>query len=80
MKIVHVSGVCADNNARVRLPCACSQGWTPDFIPHVLQEAVDNKYFHELIPVSGSYAISKHDRDEEGEAHVCSPFLRVHDL
>ncbi len=27
------------------------QGWTPDFIPLVLQEAIDNKYFDELIPV-----------------------------
>jgi cysteine synthase A len=29
------------------------QGWTPDFIPLVLQEAVDNKGFDELIPVAG---------------------------
>ncbi len=30
------------------------QGWTPDFIPHVLQEAIDGSYYDELIPVSGS--------------------------
>ena len=30
------------------------QGWTPDFIPLVLQEAIDNKGFDELIPVSGA--------------------------
>lgn len=30
------------------------QGWTPDFIPHVLQEAIDNKYYDELIPVAGA--------------------------
>ena len=29
------------------------QGWTPDFIPHVLQEAVDDKLYDELIPVAG---------------------------
>ncbi len=29
------------------------QGWTPDFIPKVLQEAIDQHYYDELIPVSG---------------------------
>lgn len=29
------------------------QGWTPDFIPQVLQEAVDNKTYESLIPVAG---------------------------
>lgn len=29
------------------------QGWTPDFIPHVLQEAVDDRLYDELIPVAG---------------------------
>ncbi len=29
------------------------QGWTPDFIPLVLQEAIDNNYYDELIPISG---------------------------
>jgi cysteine synthase A len=33
------------------------QGWTPDFIPLVLQEAMDNHYFDELIPVPGSVAM-----------------------
>jgi cysteine synthase len=33
------------------------QGWTPDFIPLVLQEAIDNGYFDELIPVPGSAGI-----------------------
>jgi cysteine synthase A len=33
------------------------QGWTPDFIPLVLQEAVDNDYFDELIPVPGPVGI-----------------------
>jgi cysteine synthase A len=33
------------------------QGWTPDFIPFVLQEAIDNNYFDELIPVAGPDAI-----------------------
>jgi cysteine synthase A len=29
------------------------QGWTPDFIPLVLQESIDKKYFDELVPVPG---------------------------
>ncbi len=33
------------------------QGWTPDFIPHVLQEAIDGGYYDELIPVSGADGI-----------------------
>ncbi|MFC3631172.1 PLP-dependent cysteine synthase family protein [Paracoccus angustae] len=30
------------------------QGWTPDFIPYVLQEALDNGGYDELIPIPGS--------------------------
>src|SRR5512132_1411748 len=33
------------------------QGWTPDFIPWVLQEAVDKKFIDELIPIAGPVAI-----------------------
>jgi cysteine synthase A len=29
------------------------QGWTPDFIPLVLQEAIDERYYDELVPVTG---------------------------
>ena len=29
------------------------QGWTPDFIPLVLQEAVDKKYFDERVAIAG---------------------------
>ncbi|MGI9411930.1 MAG: PLP-dependent cysteine synthase family protein [Hyphomicrobiaceae bacterium] len=29
------------------------QGWTPDFIPYVMQEAVDKSFYDELIPISG---------------------------
>jgi cysteine synthase len=29
------------------------QGWTPDFIPMVLQEAIDGHYYDELIPIPG---------------------------
>lgn len=29
------------------------QGWTPDFIPYVLQEAIDGRYYDELLPVTG---------------------------
>ncbi len=44
------------------------QGWTPDFIPFVLQEAIDNKYFDEMIPVPGPEGIawSKRLAAEEG--------------
>jgi cysteine synthase A len=30
------------------------QGWTPDFIPAILQESVDKRYYDDLRPVSGS--------------------------
>ena len=33
------------------------QGWTPDFIPYVLQEAIDGRYYDELIPVPGAEGI-----------------------
>lgn len=33
------------------------QGWTPDFIPYVLQEAIDKHYYDELIPIAGPVAI-----------------------
>jgi cysteine synthase A len=33
------------------------QGWTPDFIPAVLQEAVDKAYYDDLRPVSGATGI-----------------------
>jgi cysteine synthase A len=29
------------------------QGWTPDFIPLVLQEAIDQSFYDELIPIPG---------------------------
>ncbi|RBI75696.1 cysteine synthase [Roseovarius sp. TE539] len=34
------------------------QGWTPDFIPLVLQEAIDAGHFDELIPVAGAAGIA----------------------
>ena len=33
------------------------QGWTPDFIPLILQESIDNNYFDELLPVPGPTGI-----------------------
>ena len=33
------------------------QGWTPDFIPYVLQEAIDQHYYDALIPVPGPVGI-----------------------
>src|SRR5215218_53273 len=29
------------------------QGWTPDFIPFVLQEAVDKKFYDQILPIPG---------------------------
>jgi len=34
------------------------QGWTPDFIPYVLQEAVDKGNYDELIPIPGPEGIA----------------------
>lgn len=44
------------------------QGWTPDFIPYVLQETLDNAYYDELRPVPGPEGIawSKRLAAEEG--------------
>jgi cysteine synthase A len=33
------------------------QGWTPDFIPLVLQEAIDAAFYDEVVPVAGAEAI-----------------------
>ncbi len=33
------------------------QGWTPDFIPLVLQEAIDKRFYDELLPVAGASGI-----------------------
>lgn len=34
------------------------QGWTPDFIPYVMQEAIDNGYVDEILPIAGPDAIA----------------------
>jgi cysteine synthase len=34
------------------------QGWTPDFIPYVLQESIDKSFYDELIPIPGAEAIA----------------------
>ena len=34
------------------------QGWTPDFIPYVLQEAIDGAYYDQLLPVKGTDGIA----------------------
>jgi cysteine synthase A len=33
------------------------QGWTPDFIPYVLQETLDEHYYDDLIPIAGPVGI-----------------------
>lgn len=44
------------------------QGWTPDFIPLVMQEALDEGYFDGITPVSGpeSIAMARRLAAEEG--------------
>jgi len=44
------------------------QGWTPDFIPWVLQEALDSEFVDDLIPVAGNEGIdwSRRLAREEG--------------
>lgn len=44
------------------------QGWTPDFIPLVLQESIDNGYYDDLVPVPGPTGIewSKKLAEREG--------------
>ena len=34
------------------------QGWTPDFIPAVLQEGLDKSFYDELLPVAGPDGVS----------------------
>ncbi|WP_020593437.1 PLP-dependent cysteine synthase family protein [Kiloniella laminariae] len=34
------------------------QGWTPDFIPQVLQELLDSKSYDELLPIPGGEAVN----------------------
>jgi cysteine synthase len=29
-------------------------GWTPDFIPAVLQEAIDSKFYDAVLPIAGA--------------------------
>ncbi|MGZ2259091.1 PLP-dependent cysteine synthase family protein [Roseobacter sp. A03A-229] len=43
------------------------QGWTPDFIPWVLQEAIDKGYYDELIPIAGPEGIKWSQRLAAGE-------------
>jgi cysteine synthase A len=33
------------------------QGWTPDFIPFVLQESLDRKFYDQLVPIPGPAGI-----------------------
>lgn len=44
------------------------QGWTPDFIPAVLQEGLDKSYYDQLLPVAGTAGITWANRlaSEEG--------------
>ena len=43
------------------------QGWTPDFIPLVLQESIDNSFYDSLLPVSGQLGIEWSKKLAKGE-------------
>jgi len=47
------------------------QGWTPDFIPYVLQEALDKKFYDDLIPVPGPEGIAWAKRLAAEEGIFC---------
>lgn len=56
----HAQERAADNSPAVSHPAFEPhpiQGWTPDFIPAVLQEAIDSSYYDDLIPVAGADGI-----------------------
>ena len=46
------------------------QGWTPDFIPLVLQEAIDGHYYDELIPIAGPEGIEVGARARREGGHL----------
>ena len=46
------------------------QGWTPDFIPWVLQEAIDKDYYDQMIPVPGPEGIAWSRRLGGGGRHL----------
>jgi cysteine synthase A len=33
------------------------QGWTPDFIPFVLQEGIDSEFYDEVVPIDGAEGV-----------------------
>lgn len=43
------------------------QGWTPDFIPYVLQENLDNNGYDELVPIAGPDAVAWAQKLAQGE-------------
>lgn len=47
------------------------QGWTPDFIPFVLQEALDRKYYDQIVTVPGPEAIAWSRRLAAEEGIFC---------
>ena len=43
------------------------QGWTPDFVPLVLQEAIDGGYYDEIIPITGAEGMKQAKRLAQNE-------------
>lgn len=56
----HVQERCADGAPAASHPAFEPhpiQGWTPDFIPDVMQEAIDGHYCDEVMPIAGPKAM-----------------------
>ena len=47
------------------------QGWTPDFIPLVAQESIDNGYIDEVVPVSAEASFSAAQALAQQEGIFC---------
>jgi cysteine synthase A len=47
------------------------QGWTPDFIPSLAEDAVDLKLFDEVMPINGQHALEMTQRLARDEGIFC---------
>ena len=54
------------------------QGWTPDFIPNVLQECLDTGGYDELIPIAGAEGIAWARKLAQQRGHPDRHFRRRH--
>jgi cysteine synthase A len=47
------------------------QGWTPDFIPSLAEDAVNQKLFDEIMPVNGQHALEMSQKLAQEEGIFC---------